>query len=166
MVNYKMRSGIGIDIHKLSNKKAMIIGGVNIPYHLGIDGHSDGDVLIHSIIDALLGAASLGDIGMYFPSSDSKYQGISSIKLLEIIVEELYKHSWNTNNIDATIVLEKPKLSPYIFDMKKKLSKAIKINMNQINIKSTTVDGIGLIGENEGICSIAIASIHKIDEII
>ena len=103
MVNYKMRSGIGIDIHKLSNKKAMIIGGVNIPYHLGIDGHSDGDVLIHSIIDALLGAASLGDIGMYFPSSDSKYQGISSIKLLEIIVEELYNHSWNTNNIDVFI---------------------------------------------------------------
>ena len=161
-----MRSGIGIDIHKLSKEKPMIIGGIKIPYHIGIEGHSDGDVLIHSIIDALLGAASLGDIGMYFPSSDSKYQGISSIELLEIIVDELYNHSWNTNNIDATIILEKPKLSTYIFDMKKKLSKTIKIDIGQINIKSTTVDGIGLIGKNEGICSIAIASINKIDEII
>ena len=161
-----MRSGIGIDIHKLSKDKPMIIGGVKIPYHIGIEGHSDGDVLIHSIIDALLGAASLGDIGMYFPSSDSKYQGVSSIELLEIIVNELYNHSWNTNNIDATIILEKPKLSPYTFDMKKKLSKTIKIDIDQINIKSTTVDGIGLIGKNEGICSIAIASINKIHEII
>lgn len=161
-----MRSGIGIDIHKLSKEKPMIIGGVKIPYHIGIEGHSDGDVLIHSIIDALLGAASLGDIGMYFPSNDSKYQGISSIELLEIIVNELYNHSWNTNNIDATIILEKPKLSPYTFDMKKKLSKTIKIDIDQINIKSTTVDGIGLIGKSEGICSIAIASINKIHEII
>tara|TARA_Y100000590_G_scaffold470385_1_gene664350 strand:+ start:11211 stop:11696 length:486 start_codon:yes stop_codon:yes gene_type:complete len=161
-----LRSGIGIDIHKLSNSNFMILGGVKIDCELGIDGHSDGDVLIHSIIDALLGAASLGDIGAYFPSNDPKYKGISSIKLLEIIMVELDKYNWNTNNIDATIILEKPKLNPYIFNMREILSEVIGINIDQINIKSTTADGIGLVGKNEGICCIAIASINKIDEII
>ena len=161
-----MRSGIGIDVHRLTQDKSMIIGGVKVPYHIGIDGYSDGDVLTHSIIDALLGAASLGDIGMYFPSDNPKYEGISSIKLLEIIVDELYSHNWNTNNIDATIILEKPKLSSYINDMKKILSSTLRINIDHINLKSTTTDGIGLIGKNEGICSITIATINKIDETI
>ena len=161
MVNYKMRSGIGIDIHKLSNKKAMIIGGVNIPYHLGIDGHSDGDVLIHAVIDSLLGAAALGDIGTHFPSTDPGLRGVSSISLLQKTRTMVVSEGWGVVFLDATILAEKPRLSPYLFLMKSKISKVLEVDCSNINLKATTTDGLGFIGEQEGIASMSICTLER-----
>lgn len=146
-----MRIGHGYDVHKLVFDRKLILGGVEIPYDLGLLGHSDADVLTHAIMDSLLGAACLGDIGVHFPDSDEKYKGISSMKLLKTVCKMLRKRNYEIQNIDSTIIAQKPKLSPYIFDMKKNISNACEIDIGKINVKATTEEGLGFTGILEGI---------------
>ena len=146
-----MRIGIGYDVHRLVLGRLLILGGVNIPFHKGLLGHSDADVLLHAIMDSLLGAAALGDIGKHFPDSDNAYKGISSIILLEKVGELIYSKGYAIENIDATIIAEKPKLAPYIEEMRKNISKALSLSLNQINVKATTEEGLGFTGIGEGI---------------
>ena len=152
-----MRIGMGYDVHKLVCGRKLILGGVEIPYEKGLLGHSDADVLLHAIMDALLGAASLGDIGKHFPDTDSKYKGISSIKLLEHVGKLLSDNLFIIGNIDATVIAQKPKLAPYREQMIKNVAAALNISENQINIKATTEEGLGFMGSGEGISSQAIA---------
>ena len=158
-----MKIGIGYDIHKLIKNKPLILGGIIIPYPKGLLGHSDGDALTHSIIDALLGAASLGDIGEYFPDTELQYKGISSLVLLEKINNLILKNNYKIINIDTIIILEKPKIFSYKYKMIEKLSKCLNINKTQINIKATTNEGLGIIGENKGVACKAISLIEKKD---
>lgn len=148
-----MRIGMGYDVHKLVPERALILGGVNIPHTLGLLGHSDADVLLHAIMDSLLGAAALGDIGKHFPDTDDKYKGISSIKLLKEVGTLINKSGYTIENIDATIIAQKPKMAPYIEEMRKNISDALNISINQINIKATTEEGLGFTGKCEGISS-------------
>lgn len=151
-----MRIGMGYDVHKLAADRALIIGGVEIPYELGLLGHSDADVLLHAIMDALLGAAALGDIGKHFPDSEPAYKGISSILLLEKVGKLLEENMFLIENIDATIIAQAPKMSPYIDTMRKNIAEALKIDISQINVKATTEEGLGFTGEGLGISSQAI----------
>ena len=144
---------MGYDVHKLVSERALILGGVNIPHTLGLLGHSDADVLLHAIMDSLLGAAALGDIGKHFPDTDNKYKGISSIKLLKEVGKLINKSGYTIENIDATIIAQKPKMAPYIEEMRKNISDALNISINQINIKATTEEGLGFTGKCEGISS-------------
>ena len=157
-----MRAGLGYDVHKLTEGRELILGGVTIPYEKGLLGHSDADVLVHAIMDALLGAAAAGDIGKHFPDTDPQYKGISSIKLLEqvgkIIEEKLYVIS----NIDATIIAQRPKMAPYIEKMRENIAQALHIEIDQVNIKATTEEGLGFTGSGEGISSQAIACLETI----
>jgi len=150
-----MRVGIGYDIHRLVKGRKLIIGGVEIPFEKGLLGHSDADVLVHSICDALLGAMGLGDIGKHFPDTDEKYKGISSMKLLKKVVEKVKKGKFKIINIDANIIAEKPKLLPYIEEMKKNLRKILGKDVS-VNIKARTNEGLGEIGRGEAIASQAI----------
>lgn len=154
-----MRIGMGYDVHKLVENRKLIIGGANIPFEKGLLGHSDADVLIHAIMDSLLGACALGDIGRHFPDTDVKYKGISSIKLLEKIGLIILENGYSINNIDATIIAQKPKMSPYIEIMRKNIATALNIDINQINIKATTEEGLGFTGEMLGISAQSIASV-------
>lgn len=156
-----MRIGMGYDVHKLVEDRDLILGGVNIPYAKGLLGHSDADVLLHAIIDSLLGAAALGDIGKHFPDTDPKYKGVSSIKLLKFVGELLYKNNYKISNIDATIIAQRPKMSPYIQTMRENIAKALKIELDQINVKATTEEGLGFTGCGEGISSQSICLINK-----
>lgn len=151
-----MRVGIGYDVHRLVEDRPLILGGVNIPYEKGLLGHSDADVLIHSIMDALIGAMALGDIGKHFPDSDNKYKGISSISLLEHVNQLIEQKGYQIGNIDATIIAQRPKLAPYIDEMANKLIQVLHINRNQLNIKATTEEGLGFTGEGLGISAQAI----------
>lgn len=151
-----MRIGMGYDVHKLVNDRALIIGGVTIPYEKGLLGHSDADVLIHAIMDALLGAAALGDIGKHFPDTDSAYQNISSLILLKKVGELLEENRFFIENIDATIIAQAPKMRPYIDTMRENIAKALGIEIEQINVKATTEEGLGFTGSGEGISSQAI----------
>ena len=146
-----MRIGHGYDVHKLVSDRKLILGGVEIPCTLGLLGHSDADVLIHAIMDSLLGAACLGDIGIHFPDNDKKYKGISSLKLLKNVFDMLREKNYEIQNIDSTIIAQKPKLSPYIFDMRKNISNACGIDIGKINVKATTEEGLGFTGNLEGI---------------
>ena len=157
-----MRVGLGYDVHKLVEGRDLIIGGVQIPYEKGLLGHSDADVLLHAIMDALLGAAALGDIGKHFPDTDSKYTGISSIKLLEYVRELIDDELYVVGNIDATIIAQRPKMAPYIEQMKKNVADALAIEVSQVNIKATTEEGLGFTGSGEGISAQAIASLETI----
>lgn len=157
-----MRVGLGYDVHKLVEDRKLIIGGVEIPYEKGLLGHSDADVLIHAIIDSLLGACALGDIGKHFPDTDPRFKGISSIKLLEKTAELIHQNGYFINNIDATIVAQKPKMLPHIEKMRINISKAINIDIDKINIKATTEEGLGFTGEMLGISSQSIASVSSI----
>ena len=148
-----MRIGMGYDVHKLVEERDLILGGVKIPYELGLLGHSDADVLLHAIMDSLLGAASLGDIGKHFPDTDSKYKGISSIELLKHVGNLLTKHNYKIGNIDATIIAQKPKMAPHISKMRENIASALNISVNQINVKATTEEGLGFTGEGLGISS-------------
>ena len=159
-----MRVGLGYDVHKLVEDRKLILGGVDIPYEKGLLGHSDADVLLHAIMDALLGAAALGDIGKHFPDTDEKYKGASSIKLLEHVGELLEENLYVINNIDATIIAQRPKVGPYREQMVKNIAKALKIDENLVNVKATTEEGLGFTGSGEGISSQAIASISMITE--
>ena len=151
-----MRIGMGYDVHKLVEKRDLILGGVKIPYERGLLGHSDADVLLHAIMDALLGASALGDIGKHFPDTDSKYKGISSIELLKHVGNLLNKHNYKIGNIDATIIAQKPKMAPHIPTMRENIASALNISLDQINVKATTEEGLGFTGEGLGISSQAI----------
>ncbi len=157
-----MRVGLGYDVHKLVPNRDLIIGGVKIPHTLGLLGHSDADVLIHAIMDSLLGAAALGDIGKHFPDTDAEFKGISSIKLLNEVRELLSKNNYKIENIDATIIAQRPKMSPYITSMRENISEALRISIDQINVKATTEEGLGFTGIEEGISSQSICLISKI----
>lgn len=156
-----MRVGMGYDVHKLVKDRKLIMGGVEIPYELGLLGHSDADVLLHAIMDALLGAAALGDIGKHFPDSDDRYKGISSMKLLEHVGALLDENNYIIENIDATIIAQRPKMRPYIDTMRENIAKTLKLDINQVNIKATTEEGLGFTGEGLGISSQAIALLEN-----
>ena len=151
-----MRIGMGYDVHKLTEGRKLIIGGVEIPYEKGLLGHSDADVLLHAIMDALLGAAALGDIGKHFPDTDPAYKGISSLKLLEHVGALLEEHYFLIENIDATIIAQAPKMRPFIDTMRKNIADTLHIDLSQINVKATTEEGLGFTGSGEGISSQAI----------
>ncbi|MBP2628308.1 MAG: 2-C-methyl-D-erythritol 4-phosphate cytidylyltransferase [Firmicutes bacterium] len=156
-----VRFGMGYDVHKLVEGRKLILGGVEIPYVYGLDGHSDADVLLHGIKDALLGAAALGDIGKHFPDTDMSYKGVSSIILLERVREIIAEHGYIVNNIDATIVAERPKLAPYIPEMNQRIAIALQVEVGQVNVKATTTEGLGFAGKGTGIAAYAVASIVK-----
>lgn len=155
-----MRIGMGYDVHKLTEGRKLILGGVDIPYEKGLLGHSDADVLVHAIMDALLGAAAEGDIGKHFPDNDDQYKGISSMILLERVGEVLKKDNYRIVNIDATIIAQRPKMLPHIQKMRENIASALEIDINQINIKATTEEGLGFTGEGLGIASEAICLIE------
>ena len=156
-----MRIGHGYDVHRLVEGRKLILGGVIIEYNKGLLGHSDADVLIHAIMDALLGAAGLGDIGQYFPASDDKFKGISSLKLLEQVNTLLKAQNFLIVNIDSTVILEEPKISKYIQNMKHNISSTLQCHVNLINIKATTEEGLGFTGVREGIAAHAVVLIKK-----
>lgn len=157
-----MRIGMGYDVHKLVEGRKLILGGVEIPYEKGLLGHSDADVLLHAVMDALLGAAALGDIGKHFPDTDPAYKGISSIKLLEHVAALLEEHQFLVENIDATIIAQRPKMRPHIDTMRENIARALKIELDQINVKATTEEGLGFTGSGEGISSQAVCMLEKV----
>lgn len=157
-----MRVGMGYDVHKLVEGRKLIMGGVDIPYEKGLLGHSDADVLLHAIMDALLGAAALGDIGKHFPDTDDRFLGASSIKLLEEVGKMLDERNYIIENIDATIIAQRPKMRPYIDDMRKNIADTLHIDVDQVNVKATTEEGLGFTGSGEGISSQAICSISTV----
>lgn len=147
---------MGYDVHRLVSDRKLVLGGVEIPYEKGLLGHSDADVLLHAIMDALLGAAALGDIGKHFPDTDSEYEGISSLKLLEKVGILLEEHLFFVENIDAAIIAQKPKMRPYIDAMRDNIAKTLKIDITQVNVKATTEEGLGFTGNGEGISAQAV----------
>ena len=157
-----MRVGLGYDVHRLVENRKLILGGVEIPFEKGLLGHSDADVLLHAIMDSLLGACALGDIGKHFPDTDNAFKGISSILLLKETGKLIKKAGYEVNNIDATIIAQKPKMMPHIEQMRENISKTLGIDINKINIKATTEEGLGFTGEMLGISSQCIASVDKI----
>ena len=156
-----MRIGTGYDVHRLAAGRKLIIGGVEIPYELGLDGHSDADVLVHAIMDALLGAAALGDIGKLFPDSDPAYKDISSLILLEKVGDRLTEGLYSISNIDATIIAQRPKMAPHIEKMRENIARTLKIDIGQVNIKATTEEGLGFTGEGLGIASQAVCLLEN-----
>ena len=156
-----MRVGMGYDVHKLVENRKLILGGVEIPYEYGLLGHSDADVLLHAIADALLGAAALRDIGRHFPDNDPAYEGADSIELLKKVGEMLEERMYLIENIDATVIAQKPKLLPYIDTMVKNVAEALHLEEDQVNIKATTEEGLGFTGKKEGISAQAICCISK-----
>lgn len=157
-----MRVGLGYDVHRLVENRKLILGGVEIPFEKGLLGHSDADVLLHAIMDSLLGACALGDIGKHFPDTDNTFKGISSIVLLEETGKLILNAGYVVNNIDATIIAQKPKMMPHIEHMRENISKSLNIEINRINIKATTEEGLGFTGEMLGISSQSIASVESI----
>lgn len=156
-----MRIGMGYDVHRLVEGRPLILGGVTIPWEKGLLGHSDADVLVHAIMDALLGAAALGDIGRHFPDTDPRFEGISSILLLRKVGELLEEHGYVPGNIDATIIAQKPKMLPHIEEMRTHVAEALGIPKENVNIKATTEEGLGFTGTLEGISSHAVCLIHS-----
>ncbi len=159
-----MRIGMGYDVHKLVKDRDLILGGVKIPYELGLLGHSDADVLVHAVMDALLGAAALGDIGKHFPDTDEKYKGADSIELLRHVGNLLTEHHYIIDNIDATIIAQAPKLRPYIDEMNKNIADALEIERTQVNVKATTEEGLGFTGSGEGISAQAICLLSSVQD--
>lgn len=157
----KMRVGMGYDVHRLVEDRKLIIGGVEIPYEKGLLGHSDADVLLHAIMDALLGAAALGDIGKHFPDNDDRYKGISSLELLRQVGKLLDEKNYVIENIDATVIAQKPKMRPYIDEMRKNIADTLKLDIDRVNVKATTEEGLGFTGKKEGISAQAICCISK-----
>lgn len=158
-----MRVGMGYDVHKLVEGRELIIGGVNIPYEKGLLGHSDADVLIHSIMDSILGALALGDIGKHFPDTDEKYKGIDSIKLLQFVYNLMREKGYNIGNIDCTIIAQSPKMAPYIYSMRENISKSLNTDIENINVKATTEEGLGFTGSKQGIAAQSICMLVKVD---
>lgn len=160
----EQRVGIGYDSHRFCESKVLYIGGIKIPYKFGLKGHSDADVLIHALIDALLGAAALGDIGTLFPDTEEKYKDIRSSILLEETLKHVRSDGWNIENIDATVIVEEPKLMPFVQEINENLSKIIHINLDKINVKATTNEGMGFVGRKEGIVALAVVLLKKGEE--
>ena len=159
--DFNIRTGMGFDAHKLKSNIPLLIGGVQIPYEKGLHGHSDGDVLIHSVIDALLGATNLGDIGKYFPSQDPRLKNIDSLIMLKNIICEINDHGWQIHFIDTTIIAEKPKLSAFIEEIKTTLSDNMNMPQSLISVKAKTTDGMGFLGTSEGIAALSIATVKQ-----
>lgn len=157
-----LRIGHGYDVHRLVNGRALILGGVNIPYDKGLDGHSDADVLLHAVMDALLGAAALGDIGKLFPDSDDAYLNISSMLLLEKVAQTLQEAGYAVVNIDATLIAQAPKIGPYRDEMRRNIASALALNVSQVNVKATTEEHLGFTGTGEGMAAHAVALIEKV----
>jgi len=155
-----MRVGIGYDVHQLVIGRPLILGGVNVSYHLGLQGHSDADVLVHAVMDALLGAAGLGDIGMHFPDTDEKYRGVSSLALLNRVITLLNSQFWCLGNVDTVIIAQAPKLSPYIELMRVNMAREMGVAKELVSIKATTTERLGFAGRGEGIGAQAVACIH------
>lgn len=155
---------MGYDVHKLTEDRKLILGGVEIPHTLGLLGHSDADVLLHAVMDALLGAAALGDIGKHFPDTDEKYRGISSLKLLEHVGNLLEQEHYIIENIDATVIAQKPKLRPYIEEMEQNIADTLHLAKNQVNVKATTEEHLGFTGREEGISANAVCMLSTIYE--
>lgn len=151
-----MRVGMGYDVHRLTEERKLILGGVEIPWEKGLLGHSDADVLVHAVMDALLGAAALGDIGKHFPDTGPAYKGISSILLLRHVTELLKKNGYAIGNVDATIIAQKPKMAPHILKMRENMAEAMGISIDCLNVKATTEEGLGFTGREEGIAAQAI----------
>ena len=158
-----MRIGTGYDVHRLTEGRKLIIGGVDIPYEKGLLGHSDADVLLHAIMDAILGAAALGDIGLHFPDTDEKYKGADSMVLLKEVAKLIDEKNMLVGNIDATIVAQAPKLRPYIEDMRKNIATALNIDITQVNVKATTEEKLGFTGEGLGISAQAVCLLETVD---
>ncbi len=159
-----MRIGTGYDVHRLVPERKLILGGVDIPYEKGLLGHSDADVLIHAIMDALLGAAALGDIGQHFPDTDPAYEGISSLELLHRVGDMLAEHLFWIENIDATLIAQAPKVGPYIMQMRENMANTLGIDISQINVKATPEEGLGFTGKGEGIAAQAICRLRTPEE--
>jgi 2-C-methyl-D-erythritol 2,4-cyclodiphosphate synthase len=157
----KLRVGIGYDVHSLTPGRRLVLGGIEIPFDKGLSGWSDADVLTHAIIDALLGAAARGDIGSHFPPGDPQYKDISSLILLERIRDELAENGWQVNNIDATVVAERPRLRDFIDQMRGQLSQTLGININQVSVKAHTSDQLGFVGRGEGMAAYAVATLEE-----
>ena len=157
-----MRIGFGYDVHALTKERKLILGGVDIPYEFGLLGHSDADVLVHAVMDALLGAAALGDIGKHFPDTDEKYSGISSILLLEKVNDVLKENGYKLGNIDATIAAQSPKLAPFIEKMRENIAKALVVDPGLISVKATTTEKLGFEGRKEGISAYCVCTIESV----
>lgn len=154
-----IRTGFGYDVHRLVTGRSLILGGVKIPHPYGLLGHSDADVITHALCDAILGAAALGDLGQHFPDNDPRYTGISSIKLLEEVIQKIVSFGWRLGNADITLVSQAPKIAPFVAEMKKNISEACKVSVDQINIKATTTEGLGFTGTGEGMAAYAVVTI-------
>ncbi len=156
-----MRVGIGYDVHRLIENRKLILGGVEIPYHLGLLGHSDADVLTHAICDAILGAAALGDIGTHFPDTDPSYAGMDSQVFLRTIAMKVKEQGYTIENVDSTVIAQQPKLAPYIGQMRSVIAKTLGISKTQVSVKATTAEGLGIIGKEKAIVAQAIACLAK-----
>lgn len=159
-----MRVGFGYDVHRLVDGRPLVLGGVEIPFERGLLGHSDADVLVHAVMDALLGAAGAGDIGRHFPDSDDRYKGISSLSLLSRVGAVLSEKGFSVGNIDAVVVAQRPKLAPYMNEMKINMAKALAIDPGRVNVKATTTEGLGFTGTGEGIAAYGTALIIGVRE--
>ena len=156
-----MRIGHGYDVHRLAKGRDLILGGVKIDYPLGLEGHSDADVLLHAVSDALLGAAGLGDIGMHFPDTDPRYKGADSLRLLEIVVGKVYNAGYRVSNIDVTMIAQQPKLKPYIPAMRENIATAVQINLSRVNVKATTEEHLGFTGRLDGLSCHAVCLLEE-----
>lgn len=159
-----MRVGIGYDVHRLVSNRRLILGGVEIPYHLGLLGHSDADVLTHAIVDAILGAAALGDIGTHFPDTDDRYEGMDSLVFLGDVAAKVRECGYQIENVDSTVVAQSPKLAPYISEMRTELAKTLNVGVDQINVKATTAEELGVVGEGKAIVAHAVACLTLLAE--
>ena len=159
----KLRVGHGYDVHRLVEGRALILGGLTVPFDRGLLGHSDADVLTHAVMDALLGAAALGDIGKLFPDSDAAYAGADSIALLERVTALLREYGWQVGNVDATVVAQAPKLAPYVPDMRRRLAEAMGLDVDCVSVKATTEERLGFTGSGEGMAAHAVALIERLN---
>ena len=157
----QFRVGTGFDVHDLVENRSLILAGVQIPYEKGLLGHSDADVALHALMDALLGAAGMGDIGKHFPDTDARFEGADSRRLLRFVVEMLQKEGWQVNNVDVTIIAQRPKLAPFIATMRERVAGDLGVGEDAVNIKATTTEKLGFTGRGEGIAAEAVASIIK-----
>lgn len=155
------RIGHGYDVHRLTEGRRLVLGGVDIPYEYGLLGHSDADVLLHAVMDAMLGSLSLGDIGRHFPDTDERYEGASSIKLLEAVVKMLRDKGYKVSNLDATIILQKPKVMPYVETMRANIARSLGVDVSCVNVKATTEEHLGFTGRGEGISAHAVVIVEK-----
>lgn len=158
-----MRFGIGYDVHKLVEGRSLVLGGVTVPFELGLEGHSDADVLVHAIMDALLGAAGMGDIGKHFPDTDPQYKNISSLRLLTRVIEIISEGGFTVNNVDSIVVAQRPKLAPYIEEMRANISVIMNISASRINVKATTTEGLGFTGTGQGIAAYATVGLGEVN---